>query len=183
MRLFWRQGYRETTTRELEAALGINQSSIYAAFGSKGELLDRALERYQTLLDRELIGPLADGADGLAAIDAFLAGLASWLVADECRGCMIGRLMGEAGGPHPATTARVDAYRKRLRAALAAALGRAAEDGDLDQESIPSRIDLLVGTVLGLNLAVLSGRTAQEITALADGARAEVARWRRPAAA
>lgn len=183
MRLFWRRGYRSTTTRDLEAALGINQSSIYSAFGSKAELLDRALARYQVLLDDHLLVPLAEGPDGLAAVDGFLAGLAAWLVADGSRGCLIGRVMGEAGGPEPPAMARIDAYRGRLRSGLATALGRAAADGELDEESIPSRVDLLVGMVLGLNLAVLSGRTPEEVTAIADGARAEVARWRRPVAA
>jgi TetR/AcrR family transcriptional repressor of nem operon len=178
MRLFWRRGYRGTTTRELEAALGINQSSIYSAFGSKGELLERALERYQGLLDEGLLTPLAEGPDGLAAVDGFLSGLSAWLVADGSRGCLIGRVMGEAGGPDPAAVARIDAYRGRLRGALTAALGRAASQGEIDAESIPSRVDLLVGMVLGLNLAVLSGRTPAEVTAIADGARAEVARWR-----
>ena len=58
MDLFWRRGYRSTTTRDLEASLGVTQSSLYHAFGSKAQLLDRALARYQTRLDHELLGPL-----------------------------------------------------------------------------------------------------------------------------
>ncbi len=180
MELFWRRGYRATTTRDLETTLGVTQSSLYNAFGSKADLLDRALERYQTRLDQELLGPLRAGPGGLDAVDAFLAGLAAWLVADGTRGCLIGRLMSESGPPEAVVTRRLAAYRRDLRGALGATLARAAEAGEIPGCSVDARVSLLVGTVLGLNLAVQAGFGPSEVEAIAAGARAEVARWRRP---
>jgi len=177
MRVFWRRGYRATTTRDLERALGIGQSSITLAFGPKEQLLDRALGRYEARLERELLGPLRDGEDGLAAVDTFLERLADWLTAEDTRGCLIGRMLAETGPPGPDVSSHLDAYRTDLRAALAAALGRAAAAGETGPEHVTSRVDLLVGTVLGCNLAVQAGYGADEVHALVGGARTEVARW------
>ena len=44
--LFWRQGYEGTSVAALGKAMGINQPSLYAAFGNKQELFKRALARY-----------------------------------------------------------------------------------------------------------------------------------------
>ena len=177
MRMFWRHGYRATTTRHLERALGIGQSSIAHAFGSKERLLDGALARYEARLERELLGPLRDGGEGLVAVDAFLSGLADWLTADGTRGCLIGRMLAEADPPQAVVAPHLDAYRVALREALGAALGRAAAAGEIGSGQVASRVDLLVGTVLGCNLAVQAGFGADEVRALIGGARAEVGRW------
>jgi AcrR family transcriptional regulator len=46
MEVFWRHGYDGATIAELTKAMGINPPSLYAAFGSKEELLKAALDRY-----------------------------------------------------------------------------------------------------------------------------------------
>jgi TetR/AcrR family transcriptional regulator, transcriptional repressor for nem operon len=176
--VFWHRGYRATTTRELERALGVGQSSMTAAFGTKADLLDAALVRYQALLDEALIEPLRRGPGGLDAIDAFVAGLSDWHVRDGVRGCMIGRLMAEGAGAEPRVAARVEAYRRSLRGALEAALERAVALGEIPAEGRQMRRDLVVGVVLGMNLAVQAGYSVEAQRALARAARAQVAAWR-----
>jgi len=46
MEVFWRHGYDGATIAQLTKAMGINPPSLYAAFGSKEELLKAALDRY-----------------------------------------------------------------------------------------------------------------------------------------
>ncbi|WP_280367773.1 TetR/AcrR family transcriptional regulator [Nocardia abscessus] len=46
LEVFWRYGYEGAALSDLTAAMGVNRPSLYAAFGSKAELFDRALERY-----------------------------------------------------------------------------------------------------------------------------------------
>ena len=177
MRVFWRRGYRATTTRDLERAIGIGQSSITHAFGPKERLLGQALERYVGRLEHELLGPLRDSDEGLVAVDAFLGKLSEWLTADGARGCLIGRMLAETDPPEAVVPSHLRAYRTDLRAALGAALGRAAASGEIGSEQVASRVDLLVGTVLGCNLALQAGFGAEEVRALIGGARAEVGRW------
>lgn len=177
MRVFWRAGYRRTGTRDLERALGVTQSSLYNAFGSKAALFEEALGRYLDRLDAALLAPLASSPDGLAALDRFLAGLGDWLRADGVRGCMIGRVMSEGPVTEPAAAARIGEYRTRLRAALAAAMGRAVAGGEIPAADVDDRIRVVIGMVLGLNMAVQAGYDAEEIDAMVRADRAEVARW------
>src|SRR5713226_3449463 len=44
--LFWSQGFEGTSVTELTEALAINRPSLYAAFGTKEELFNEALDLY-----------------------------------------------------------------------------------------------------------------------------------------
>lgn len=46
MLLFWERGYEGTSMADLEKAMGLNPSSIYAAFGDKHALFQLAVKRY-----------------------------------------------------------------------------------------------------------------------------------------
>lgn len=46
MRVFWEQGYEGATLTELTAAMSINRSSMYAAFGDKESLFKLSVGRY-----------------------------------------------------------------------------------------------------------------------------------------
>lgn len=60
-RLFWRHGYSGTSTRVLASAMGISSSSLYAAFGTKGDLFGEAVRqyalRYSAIYDRAIAEP------------------------------------------------------------------------------------------------------------------------------
>ena len=47
MRVFWQKSYEGATMADLTQAMGINRSSMYAAFGDKESLFHRAMERYR----------------------------------------------------------------------------------------------------------------------------------------
>ncbi len=46
MLLFWERGYEGTSMADLTQAMGLNPSSIYAAFGDKHALFQLAVKRY-----------------------------------------------------------------------------------------------------------------------------------------
>jgi AcrR family transcriptional regulator len=46
MLLFWERGYEGTSMADLKKAMGLNPSSIYAAFGDKQALFQLAVKRY-----------------------------------------------------------------------------------------------------------------------------------------
>ncbi len=48
MKLFWAHGYDGVSISDVTAATGVNRRSIYAEFGSKQALFDRAKQRYVT---------------------------------------------------------------------------------------------------------------------------------------
>lgn len=46
MKLFWARGFDGVSISDVTAATGVNRRSIYAEFGSKEQLYERAVERY-----------------------------------------------------------------------------------------------------------------------------------------
>src|SRR5262249_51745137 len=46
MRVFWQKGYEGASLTDLTRVMGINRSSMYAAFGDKETLFQKALKRY-----------------------------------------------------------------------------------------------------------------------------------------
>ncbi len=45
--LFWKRGYHATSIQDLVDEMGINRASLYATFGGKKELFDRAFAHYR----------------------------------------------------------------------------------------------------------------------------------------
>lgn len=180
MDVFWTKGYRGATTREIEGATGLRQSSLYNAFGSKWGLLDEALARYEASTSALLLEPLERSADGLDALTRFFDGLAAWVTVPERRGCLLINLMAEDGGATPALRARVEGYRRRVRAAFLGALERAAVSGGTGEGPLDARADLLVGLVMGLDVAARGGCSGDEVDALLESIRVLIDGWRAP---
>lgn len=178
LELFWRRGYQSTTTRELEASLGLSQSSLYNAFGSKLGLLNAALDRYETLIDDELLTPLETSDAGIDAIDGFLVALGQWVTGDGRKGCMLINMMAEDGGRTSALRDRTDRYRGRVRLAVLHALERGARAGEIAFDALDIRADLLMAMVLGLNIAARGGIDTGEIERLLAAARHQLEAWR-----
>lgn len=176
--LFWRKGYRRTTTRDLEQTLGLSQSSIYNAFGSKRALLEIALDRYEHRTTAYLLAPLRDSPDGLAAVDRFFVDLAAWVTGDGRHGCMLINMMAEDGGLTEEIRRRTQRYRKRVRNGLHDALVRAVARGEIKDEGLDAKADLLLGLVLGINIAVRGGASRAEWDRLVAGTRIQIEAWR-----
>jgi TetR/AcrR family transcriptional repressor of nem operon len=176
LEIFWLQGYRETSTRDLEAQLGISQSSLYNAFGSKQQLLDSALERYERRISDELLLPLENAAEGIEAIDRFFADLGRWISTEGRRGCMILNLMAETADSDDHLASRTRSYRRRLRAAFRSALEREAES---KPDAIDDEVQVLVTAVLGINIAARGGAKPTELRRSIDALRRLVRGWRR----
>lgn len=178
LELFWKKGYRSTTTRDLEAALGLSQSSISNAFGAKQDLLEAALDRYEEKITAMLLGPLEESDEGLTAIEDFFSALGYWVTHDGNRGCMLINMMAEDGDTTDAITQRSRRYRQRIRTALHKSLEHAAKRGETAKKALDARTDLLVGLVLGVNIAARGGAQKAEIDSFFKAARNQVGDWR-----
>ena len=130
--LFRRQGFNGTSTAELVDELGVNRKSMYAEFGSKQELFEAALERY----DREhLSGVLAPIEAPDAGVEAIRGAFAGYAAASEGwahgRGCLLCNTAVERGALDPGSARHVAAYLERLTAAFRHALGNGQAGGDI----------------------------------------------------
>ena len=172
---FFAKGFEATTLTDLEAATGVDRSTLYNSFGGKNGLYHRATARYLERAASGLFDVLNDGTDdGLGDLIQFLERLRLGLTANDVSpGCLIVNDM--AAGSDPDAAKR---YRQLLDGGLLAALGRAASAGTIERSTVESRAALISAAVIGINL--ISGHTGdnQQVDQLVTGAIAEVTSWR-----
>ncbi len=68
MAVFWAKGYEGASLNDLTAAMQINKSSLYNAFGSKKDLFMRALLKYDTEVRHAMLSKLQELEDPIEAI-------------------------------------------------------------------------------------------------------------------
>ena len=165
--LFWQNGFRGTTTRDLEQNLGLSQSSIYNAFGSKAELLHAALDHYEASVESELL-TLLDQEDGARALSSFFEELARWVGHPKHRGALLENLLVEDGGRDAELVKRARVSRNRLRKCLSSALQRLP--GSPSREVAEERAELLLGLAMGIVVTGRAGASRAELKKLVSAA-------------
>ncbi|WEB39931.1 TetR/AcrR family transcriptional regulator [Streptomyces yunnanensis] len=132
MQTFRRRGYEGTSVQDLVDALGINRSSMYAAFGSKHDLYLKALERYSADEKAKAENDLAGDGPALPALRAFLLSYVDAALTDpERNGCLVTHGVMERVPCDPEATARLRAALRGMEDAYTALLLRARANGEL----------------------------------------------------
>lgn len=173
MRVFWARGYDGTSIDDLTAAMGLNRSSLYQAFGGKEALFRSALDHYgATRIDPVLAaldddGPLADN------VAAFLDGVVALGTADPAhRGCLISCALSDAAGAHPGFAALFAERFGIVEGRIAERLRRAGIDGDLPPGADPDALGAAIGALAhGLMLRARAGAARENLSAAARAAR------------
>ncbi|MEV6254491.1 TetR/AcrR family transcriptional regulator [Nocardia sp. NPDC051911] len=168
LEVFWRYGYEGAALSDLTAAMGINRPSLYAAFGSKAELFDRALERYVDGPGRYLTEAI-ELPTARAVAAAYLAGAIELTTGHDSPGCLSVR-SAQACGPE-AEHSRKSAVAVRLagEAALRRRLERARADGDLPEDSKPADLARYLMTVSdGIAVQAASGAKPSHLRRTVD---------------
>ncbi|TXE12883.1 TetR/AcrR family transcriptional regulator [Seonamhaeicola algicola] len=89
MRLFWRNGYENTSMQMLESEMGINKFSIYASFGSKHGLFKQTLKNYKKNR-KNIFDKLQNSTKGVDAIkDFFYDSVDVCYEEGNVKGCLI----------------------------------------------------------------------------------------------
>jgi AcrR family transcriptional regulator len=177
--LFWERGYAQTSVGELEKKTGLDRSSLYNAFGNKHAIFEAALDCYvEANLERRLAGMRSEAAD-LAAVARFFTAMSEAFRTDPraSRGCLIVNSVTEVGASDTEVLRRAERYRDNLRAAFAAALGRAAARGEVEVQRVRPRAEFLTAATLGLFVTARIDLDAAAETC--DGVAAEVLSWQR----
>lgn len=170
MELFWRRGYEGVSVAMLTEVLGITPTSLYAAFGSKEELFDEAIELYDapgTPTDQALTRPQTR-----EAIEAVLRDNAE-AYADPATppGCMIVLSAINLGSGHDDVGRKLADRRRRDRAKIQGRIERGISEGDLPRNVNPAVAALYVQTVLhGLSIQARDGCTSENAHAIIAGA-------------
>lgn len=170
--LFRDQGFAGTSAAELEAALGVNRSSIYAEFGSKQALFDASLQRYREVVVDRRFGALEEpgaGVDGIKAIFEFYGQAADGPASG--RGCLLCNTAVELGPLDPSGTAAVHRYLERIGHAFKAALDDAARSGDLRRSvDTAQEAQFLTASILGIFVMLRAAAPPATVSAAATAA-------------
>ncbi|HLR96704.1 MAG TPA: TetR/AcrR family transcriptional regulator [Jiangellaceae bacterium] len=171
MDLFWRRGYEGVSVAMLTEALGITPTSLYAAFGSKAELFDEAIELYDapgsTPTDQALTRPQTR-----EAIEAVLRDNAeAYTDPATPPGCMIVLSAINLGSGNEDIGRKLADRRRRDLAKIQGRIERGITDGDLPRNVNPAVAASYVQTVLhGLAIQARDGYTSESAHAIIAGA-------------
>jgi len=151
MKLFWRQGYHATSTKQLADQMGVNSYSLFAEFDSKQGLFEVALELY----DEEIVGKhfraLEAPDAGMREIVELVHFFANTTGPGSDLGCMLTNVAAERGAEDPASRERVHAYVERIQGAIRGALRNAMKHGELRPEvSCDDQSRMLTATLIGI---------------------------------
>ena len=177
LELFWKQGFANTTTRDLEYHLSLNQSSIYNSFGSKEQLFEKVLDRYQDASTQALLKPMEDTDDSLQALQEFFRSLKNWVTSDGRRGCLLINMMAEDGGENGAMSARTTAYRLHVKQVLKKAIIKAIDQGKMMSGDAEVRATILLGLALGINITARGGAPEEELNTLLYAVSSQIQSW------
>lgn len=159
--VFWRHGYEGASLPDLEAATGLNRSSIYHAFGSKRGLFDAAVQSYLAEIVRPRLVGLTTVPVPRDALEGYLRALRTALAEPDsfasAHGCL---LLNTAGAPlaaDAAVSATISAYRDELHSAFRG--GVAALVPNLDERE---RERLTLGCTSAVVAALLLARVNRD---------------------
>jgi len=86
--VFWRQGYKATTTKELAASADLSEGSLFNTFGSKREVYMRSLERYREI-SRKMKRMLDREDSALTGIRDFWNFICNYAADPKSNGCFL----------------------------------------------------------------------------------------------
>lgn len=156
MEVFWTLGYDGATLTDLlEAMGGITAPSLYAAFGSKQELFQEAVELHSRTLGLPMMKALAERPTARASLEALLqAAVEAFCKPGAPRGCLL--VLG-AINSKPANKSVQDhlrGLRARRHRVIRQRLQRGVAEGEL-----PSGLDL--GALASFYTTVVDGLAIQ----------------------
>lgn len=170
LQLFWCKGFHATSLKDLERALDMRPGSIYATFGSKGQLFEEALECYARLALVELERTLSIHESPLAGLAAYLRRLGG--LRDQelpSRACMLVKSLLELGEREQAARDKAEALLAGMETRFIERFATAQRAGELDSQLDPTRLGRrLQAEVMGLRSFAQRDVDSAAVHALAE---------------
>ena len=169
MHVFWRNGYERTSVAALTRAMRINPPSLYAAFGNKKALFEKALARYAA-------GPGCYVSKALGArtaravVEQLLDGVIRLQTAKgHPGGCLIVRSALAAGDAAAPTRKIAASYLAATEGVIRKRLERAKAEGDLPPDANPRDLARYVFAVIcGVAVAGATGAGRRQLQTIAQ---------------
>ncbi len=171
MQVFWSKGFEGASCDELLAAMGIQCGSMYASFGNKQALYDRAFDLYcETVFARGMA--ILDGpGTPLENIRKLVQCWGDATSQPDCKGCLVANTVIEFSKNQDGVVQLAREILKRMQNMLEKKLNQAVEAGELREGSNPAALAaFLVNTATGLSVMARAGADRQSIQGTVDSA-------------
>lgn len=171
LRVFWTRGYEGASLTELTEAMGITRPSLYAAFGNKEALFNKALELYE----RDKLAYMRSALDApsvRAVAERLLRGaLAIQTEIGTPKGCLGVMSTVACGAEAESIKAEVLRRRASSHAALIARFAEGIIAGDIPEGFEPEALArYLMAIIQGLSVQASAGTSADELALLVETA-------------
>jgi TetR/AcrR family transcriptional repressor of nem operon len=166
-RLFWERGFAGASISDLEAAMGIGRTSIYAAFGAKEDLFMAAIDHYDATYSIKLRNALTSGLSVRRAIELYFEELLkAFSDPDLPLGCLVTNVAVEGDRGTTRMGRRIAASITRAEDTFYKVLRAAQVDGQVDPRAdVRSVSRFLVMNTHGLSALA---KAVSDIAALRD---------------
>src|SRR5438132_604751 len=146
LEVFWRNGYEGTSLSDLTEAMGISRPSLYAAFGNKEELFQKALERY-TEVSHGFLQECLEQPTARTAIEMLLYGASVVREGEYVRGCLL--VKGALTGSNNSLSVQQELTARRAanERVLCQRLARAKDEGEIPEDANPADLARYFSTV------------------------------------
>jgi AcrR family transcriptional regulator len=164
MLLFWERGYEGTSMADLTQAMGLNPSSIYAAFGDKNALFQLAVRRYMEMRAQYAVKALEEPTLEKVVRTLFHNTVAFLTTPGHPPTCMT--LTGAVGCSLDAAPARdlMTEIRRQNQVAIRERLLRARKNGELPKGiNVEDYTRYLSTIIAGLSIQAANGSTRTEL--------------------
>jgi AcrR family transcriptional regulator len=174
MEVFWAKGYAGASLSDLKAAMGINAPSLYAAFGSKEELFEAAVDLYGATEGELLWSHFETAPDARTGMARLLEASAdTYTDPNRQPGCLVvlGAILG--GEAEAKVAASLHRRRQEAVAKMTDRLKAEAEAGRLPKGIDAEAIATFYTTVQqGMSLQARDGASRAQLRAVARSAMA-----------
>lgn len=178
MLVFWKNGYPGTSLTDLTTAMGINKSSLYAAFGNKEELFNQTIEFYLNkhgIVHSAELFKTEQSLNGVSLkerVKNYLLSIANMLTCPDLpKGCLICLSTSEIAGdclPENSAT-NINDINKQTLFSLTEFFKGEQQEGNLIAGNSPSTIaNYLLTLQFGLAVAARNGSSMEELKKTVD---------------
>lgn len=167
--IFWRQGYEGTSLVDLSSAMGIAQSSLYAAFGNKLELFTEAVDTYMRQYAEIFIEACTEEPTAAAAAARILHQSVDRFTADDQPAGCLTTSAAMSGGPGTFDVRSAIARKQRANAQVFQdRIESSMQAGELSDQSATVLADFLMTLWHGLSAAAATGATRSALHEVVD---------------